>query len=114
MAADNKTAPMGRASTSVTLFEERGTARLPRAIDAPLDKVRVFQRKLYRAAKANPKRKFGVLYDKLCREDVLQRAYVDVRLNKGAPGVDEMTFDHIENEIGTDVFLAGIRDQLIT
>jgi len=86
---------------------------LPRAINAPLDKVRVFQRKLYRAAKTNPKRKFGVLYDKLYREDVLRRAYVLVRLNKGAPGVDEMTFEHIENEIGSDVFLEGIRHQLI-
>lgn len=86
---------------------------MPRAINAPLDKVRVFQRKLYRAAKTNPKRKFGVLYDKLCREDVLRRAYMNVRLNKGAPGVDEMTFDHIENEVGTDIFLGDIRQQLI-
>ena len=54
-----------------------------------------------------------MLYDKLCREDVLRRAYMDVRLNKGAPGVDEMTFDHIENEVGTDVFLDGVRQQLI-
>lgn len=45
---------------------------------------------------------------------MLQRAYIDVRQNKGAPGVDEMTFDHIENEIGTDTFLEGIRQQLVT
>ena len=54
-----------------------------------------------------------MLYDKLCREDVLRRAYADVRLNRGAPGIDEMTFDHIENEIGTDTFLDGIRQQLV-
>lgn len=55
-----------------------------------------------------------MLYDKLCREDVLRRAYADVRLNRGAPGVDDVTFDHIENEVGTDVFLDGIRSQLIS
>jgi len=54
-----------------------------------------------------------VIYDKLCREDVLRRAYMDVRLNKGAPGVDEITFDQIENEVGTDKFLDEIRRQLI-
>ncbi|TAN09369.1 MAG: group II intron reverse transcriptase/maturase, partial [Chitinophagaceae bacterium] len=86
---------------------------MPRAINAPLEKVRVLQRKLYRAAKTNPNRKFGVLYDKVCREDVLREAYVQVRLNRGAPGTDEMTFDHIENDIGTDVFLDDVRSQLI-
>ena len=86
---------------------------MPRAINAPLDKVQVLQRKLYRAAKTNPSRKFGVLYDKVCREDVLRKAYVQVRLNRGAPGTDDVTFDHIENDIGTDVFLGEIRSQLV-
>jgi len=45
---------------------------------------------------------------------VLRRAYQAVRLNRGAPGIDEMTFDYIENEVGTDVFLEEIRQQLIT
>jgi RNA-directed DNA polymerase len=60
----------------------------------------------------NPNRKFGVLYDKLCREDVLRRAYGQVKANAGAPGVDELTFDDIEKEIGLDAFLGGIRTQL--
>jgi RNA-directed DNA polymerase len=86
---------------------------LPKARNAPLDKVRVLQRKLYRAAKTNPNRKFGILYDKLCRGDVLQRAYRVVRLNRGAAGIDEVTFEHIENEVGTDVFLGNIQKQLV-
>ncbi len=36
-----------------------------------------------------------------------------VRLNRGAAGVDEITFEHIENEIGNDVFLGNIREQLV-
>jgi len=85
---------------------------LRKARNAPLEKVRVLQRALYRAAKANPNRKFGVLYDKLCREDVLQRAYGQVKANAGAPGIDELTFDAIEKEIGLDAFLDDIRAQL--
>ena len=45
---------------------------IAKAENTPLDKVRVLQRKLYLAAKTNLKRKFGVLYDKVCREDVLR------------------------------------------
>src|SRR4029450_3224482 len=39
------------------------------------DQVRVLQRKLYRAAKEAPQRKFGVLYDKVHRRDVLEEAW---------------------------------------
>ena len=76
-------------------------------------KVRVLQRNLYLAAKTNPKRKFGVLYDKVCREDVLQDAFAQVKANKGAPGIDHQTIDEIEQNIGVDQFLANIRQQLI-
>jgi len=76
-------------------------------------KVRVLQRNLYLAAKTNPKRKFGVLYDKVCREDVLQDAFAQVKANKGAPGIDHQTIDEIEKNIGVDQFLANIRQQLI-
>jgi hypothetical protein len=41
---------------------------------------------LYLAAKTNPKHKFGVLYDKVYREDILLMAYKQVRANKGAHG----------------------------
>ncbi len=53
------------------------------------DKVRVLQRKLYVAAKKAPKRTFGILYDKICRMDVLEEAWEQVRQNKGSAGVDK-------------------------
>jgi hypothetical protein len=39
------------------------------------------QHALYRAAKANPRRRFHALRDKVYREDVLQRAWHAVRRN---------------------------------
>ena len=54
----------------------------------PLDKVRALQHTLYRTAKADPGRRFHALWDKVLRRDVLWRAWVGVRGNNGAPGVD--------------------------
>ena len=85
---------------------------IAQAQNTPLARVRVLQRSLYRAAKANPTRKFGVLYDKLCRADVLQMAYARVSANHGAAGIDQQTFEVIEKEIGTDTFLRSIQEQL--
>ena len=60
------------------------------------DQVRELQRTLYRAAKADPARRFHALYDKLSRKDVLERAWELVRANKGAAGIDEQTIADIE------------------
>ena len=49
------------------------------------------QHALYRAAKADPGRRFHALQDKVCRRDVLWRAWVMVRRNDGAPGIDKIT-----------------------
>ena len=86
---------------------------IARAQNTPLERVRVLQRSLYRAAKANPTRKFGVLYDKVCREDVLRLAYAQVKANGGAAGVDHQTFEHIEGVIGLDRFLGELRERLL-
>jgi hypothetical protein len=58
--------------------------------------VRALQHTLYRAAKADPGRRFHALRDKVLRRDVLWRAWVAVRLNNGAPGIDRTTLDQVE------------------
>jgi RNA-directed DNA polymerase len=77
------------------------------------DKIRSLQRKLYCKAKAEPAFRFYVLYDKICREDILLHAYRLVRANAGAPGVDGMTFAQIEEE-GLEAWLAGLREELVS
>jgi RNA-directed DNA polymerase len=60
------------------------------------DKVRELQRTLYRAAKADPERRFHALYDKVYRRDVLERAWELVRANRGAAGIDRQTIADVE------------------
>jgi RNA-directed DNA polymerase len=60
------------------------------------DSVRELQRTLYRAAKADPGRRFHALYDKVFRRDVLERAWGQVRANKGAAGIDQQTIADVE------------------
>jgi RNA-directed DNA polymerase len=77
------------------------------------EKIRTLQRKLYRKAKAEPAFRFYVLYDKICREDILQHAYAVARANAGAPGVDGVSFAQIEAS-GLEAWLAGLREELVS
>jgi RNA-directed DNA polymerase len=61
-----------------------------------LDPVRALQHALYRAAKADPGRWFHALRDKVYRRDVLWRAWVNVRRNDGAAGIDRITLAMVE------------------
>src|SRR3982751_741103 len=78
------------------------------------ESVRALQRVLYRSAKQDPERRFHALFDKVARSDVMRRAWLDVRANKGAPGVDGVSVDAIE-EAGDDglrVFLEALAAEL--
>jgi RNA-directed DNA polymerase len=77
------------------------------------EKIRILQRKLYRKAKAEPAFRFYVLYDKICREDILRHAYAVSGANAGAAGVDGMSFAQIEAS-GLEAWLAGLREELVS
>lgn len=76
------------------------------------ERIRSLQRKLYVKAKAEPEYRFYLLYDKVCREDILEHAYKLAKGNRGAPGVDGVTFVQIE-EAGAKEWLSGIRQELL-
>jgi RNA-directed DNA polymerase len=85
---------------------------LAKSLETP-EKIRNLQRKLYCKAKAEPAFRFYVLYDKICREDMLRHAYALARANAGSPGVDGVTFARIAAE-GVERWLAGLREELVS
>jgi RNA-directed DNA polymerase len=77
------------------------------------EKIRELQRKLYRKAKQEKEFRFYLLYDKVYRQDILDHAYRLVRANKGAPGVDGVTFERVEeSEGGVQRYLEEIAGEL--
>jgi hypothetical protein len=85
----------------------------PAAKGSPVagDPVRALRHALYRAAKADPGRRFHALYDKISRGDVLWRAWVTVRRNNGAPGIDKVTLAAVE-EYGVTRLLDELASEL--
>ena len=77
------------------------------------EQIRELQRKLYRKAKQETGFRFYLLYDKVYRQDILDQAYQLVRANKGAPGVDGVTFAGVEErEGGAQRYLEEIAEEL--
>jgi RNA-directed DNA polymerase len=76
-------------------------------------KLTTLRQKLYRKAKLEPKFRFYVLYDRIYRRDVLSSAYQIARANRGAAGVDGVTFDDIESGSGgVEGFVDEIQESL--
>jgi len=76
-----------------------------------LDNARKLQRTLYRVAKQQPRRRFTLLYDKVCRQDILRDAWQQVKFNKGAAGVDKIDIEAIR-DYGEERFLAELEQEL--
>lgn len=77
----------------------------------PVEKVRELQRTLFRAAKRDPGRRFHALFDRICRSDVLEKAWERVRSNDGAAGIDGESLAMIEQR-GVAQFLMEVRDEI--
>ncbi|MGC2543137.1 MAG: reverse transcriptase domain-containing protein [Candidatus Sulfotelmatobacter sp.] len=71
------------------------------------------RRSLYVKAKAEPSWRFWGLYVHVCKMETLWEAYQMASRNDGAPGIDGVTFEAIE-ESGAESFLVQIRDELVT
>lgn len=77
------------------------------------EKIRQLQRKLYQKAKQDKGFRFYSLYDKLYRADILSHAYALAKANKGAPGVDGVSFEAIEEmEGGAEGYCVSIAEEL--
>src|SRR2546422_889427 len=81
-------------------------------IKAPIS-LQDLRRSLYVKAKAEPTWRFWGLYVHICKMETLYEAYQMAKSNDGAPGIDGVTFEAIE-ESGVENFLRQIRDELFT
>ncbi|MCL4415167.1 MAG: group II intron reverse transcriptase/maturase [Actinobacteria bacterium] len=71
------------------------------------------RKKIYLKAKSDKTWRFWGLYVHVCKLETLRHAYKLAKKNDGAPGIDGVTFEAIE-EAGLDDFLSLIRDELIS
>jgi len=80
-------------------------------IKAPIS-LQDLRRRIYVKAKAEPTWRFWGLYVHVCKMGTLQEAYQMAKSNDGAPGIDGITFEAIE-ESGVESFLKQIQDELV-
>ena len=73
--------------------------------------VQKLQTALHDKAKESPNRRFHALYDKVYRRDMLAFAYACCKANGGAAGVDDQSFEDIE-EYGVERWLDELVEEL--
>lgn len=71
------------------------------------------RRRIYRKAKSDKAHRFWGIYVHVTKIETLREAYWIAKRNKGAPGIDGLTFVNIE-EAGLEEFLNVIRDDLLS
>jgi RNA-directed DNA polymerase len=81
-------------------------------IKAPIS-LQDLRKSLYVKAKAEVTWRFWGLYVHICKMEMLREANRMAKKNDGAPGIDGVMFDAIE-EGGVESFLTQIRDELVT
>jgi len=81
-------------------------------IKAPIS-LQELRRKIYLKAKSDKTWRFWGLYVHVCKMETLRHAYKLAKKNNGAPGIDGVTFEAVE-EAGLDDFLSAIRDELVS
>jgi RNA-directed DNA polymerase len=79
--------------------------------NAPIN-LQDLRRRIYVKAKTEPTWRFWGLYVHVCKKETLQEAYEMAKSNDGAPGIDGVTFEAIE-ESGVESFLKQIQDELV-
>lgn len=77
------------------------------------ERVLSLQSKLYQKAKQERGYKFYVLYDKMFLMHMLRQAWLQVKSNDGAAGIDGVSIADIE-QIGTEQFLKELGEELRT
>lgn len=97
----------------VTLVNTGDLARDP-ALRAAERRVLEIQAKLHQWARSDPGRRFDDLYNLVCDPAFLRVAWYRVRGNRGArsAGVDGMTAWHVENTVGVETLVGGLREAL--
>lgn len=76
-------------------------------------KLQDLKRKIYIKAKTEPTHRFWGMYVHVCKMETLLAAYKQAKANNGAPGIDGVTFEQIEQR-GKDTFLIEIQASLQT
>jgi RNA-directed DNA polymerase len=71
------------------------------------------RKKIYLKAKSNKAWRFWGLYVHVAKMETLREAYRLAKSNEGAPGIDGVTFEVIE-EAGLEAFLSEIRAELVS
>jgi len=81
-------------------------------INAPIS-LQDLRRRMYVKAKAERSWRFWGLYVHVCKMETVREAYRLARKNNGAPGIDGVTFEAVE-ESGAEAFLQQIRNELVS